>query len=213
MTLTDREESLVRALSRQIRMVVLCQILRTFWTGSTSSERNCRKRLALLSEHGLLNRVRVLAHPVLDLGAMGPVYRWQPGEPAPDPHRVSWQLQSRWTEPLRPTTVYLATPRAASIFGGASDGKVRNQCQVTHDVHVSEIYLHLKRSAPTLAAAWVGEDILAPSRKGQKLPDAILHDEAGNPRLVMECGGKYPPERVLAFHSDNERRGLAYELY
>jgi hypothetical protein len=215
MTLTGREQELVQALAACIRMVTLPQVHRTWWPATAAGERNCRRRLARLCAAGLLARGRVLAHPILSFEG-GPLFRWQPGEPAPDAHRLhrlSYQLQSRWTEALRPTTVYLATRRAAALFGGVADGKVRNSCQATHDLHVSEIYLHLKRTDPVLAACWVGEDILAPSRRGQKLPDAILCDPSGRPLLVMECGGAYPFERVMAFHLDQEARSLAYELY
>ena len=113
----------------------------------------------------------------------------------------------------REVTVYLATRRAAAIFGGRADGKIKNPSQVTHDIHLGALYLKFVREAPTLAAGWIGEDILAPTREHQKLPDAILHDGEGRPRLVIEFGGSYPTERVRDFHEDCAARGLPYELW
>ena len=109
--------------------------------------------------------------------------------------------------------VYLATRRAASIFGGKADGRIKNLSQVTHDIHLGALYLKFRREAPSLAAGWVGEEIFAPSREHQKLPDAILYDGQGQPRMVIEFGGAYPTERVKAFHEDCAARGLPYELW
>ena len=154
---------------------------------------------------------RVLARPLLPL--LEPAFRWKPGKDAPLFGELSWTLQKRWTEPAREVTVYLATRRAAAIFGGRADGKIKNPSQVTHDIHLRALYLKLVREAPTLAAGWIGEDILAPTREHQKLPDAILHDGEGRPRLVIEFGGSYPTERVRDFHEDCAARGLPYELW
>ena len=72
---------------------------------------------------GLPRRGRALPK-FLPRGGAGPVFKWKPGDAAPDFGQLAWTLQSRWTEPAREVTVYLATRRAASIFGGRADGRI-----------------------------------------------------------------------------------------
>ncbi|MEJ7637234.1 MAG: hypothetical protein WKF75_04390 [Singulisphaera sp.] len=55
--------------------------------------------------------------------------------------------------------------------------------------------------------------MLAPSRVDQKLPDAILHDGEGRPRLAIEFGGSYQAVRIADFHADCAARTLPYELW
>lgn len=209
--LTGREREIVSALASKIKMLSAEQIVREWWPVSEAAGRNARRRLSELVAAGLLARQRVEARPLLPMEA--PVFRWQPGEAAPDFASLSWQLQKRWTEPAREVTAYLGTRRAASIFGGRADGRMKNPAQATHDIHLGGLYLKLRGTAPTLAAGWIGEEILAPTRERQKLPDAILHDGEGRPRLVVEFGGAYPRERVEAFHEDCAARDLPYELW
>lgn len=228
MSVTGREREIVSALASKIRMLSFEQIRREWWPGSDaapseSADRNARRRLSELVEAGLLTRERVAAKPLLSLDA--PAFRWkpdagggpnvgsEPGEAAPEFSSLSWQLQKRWTEPEREVSAYLATRRAASIFGGWANGRIKNPGQATHDFHVGAVYLKLLRTAPTLAAGWIGEEMLSPTRQGQKLPDAILYDREGRPRLVVEFGGAYPAERVQSFHEDCAARQLPYELW
>lgn len=217
MSVTGREREIVSALASKIRMLSFEQIRREWWPDSDAADRNARRRLSELVEAGLLTRERVAAKPLLDITE--PVFRWKPNvgdgpsEPAPDFASLAWQLQKRWTEPEREVTAYLASRRAASIFGGWANGRIKNPGQATHDFHVGAVYLKLIRTAPTLAAGWIGEEILSPTRQGQKLPDAILYDREGRPRLVVEFGGAYPAERVQSFHEDCEARALPYELW
>ena len=146
------------------------------------------------------------------------LFRWKPGEEKPDYDKLSYQLQSRWTSrpgstEARSVTVYFASHRAAHLLGGEAVGRIKNPGQVTHDLHLTELYLKFLREAPLLASAWAGEELIAPSRVHQKLPDAMLLDSKRIPRLVVEFGGAYPPDRVKAFHEDCEMRGLPYEIW
>src|SRR5262245_41287594 len=58
-----------------------------------------------------------------------------------------------------------------------------------HDLHVTTIYLHMLRNRPADAEAWISEDLLAPSRRHQKLPDAMLQFADGRPSVVIEFAG------------------------
>jgi hypothetical protein len=209
--MTDRDREIVSALSARVKLLAFEDIVRRWWPPSSSALTNARRRLSALVEEGLLVRERAYARPKLPL--VDPVFRWKPGDASPAFGELSWKLQSRWKQDPREVTVYLATRRAAAIFGGKADGRIKNLSQVTHDVHLGAIYLKLCVEAPTLAAGWIGEGVLAPSRERQKLPDAILHDRDGRPRLVVEFGGAYPTDRVQAFHEDCARRELAYEIW
>ena len=211
MELTARDREILRALTTKIRVATFGQLARNFWPPGASGTLNARRRLAELVARELLKTTRVISHPLL--GLTRPVVTWRPGEPKPDAGEISATLQARWATEPREMTVYLAGRRAITLFGAPALGEIKNRYQVTHDLHVSEVFLFFQRTQALLAAAWVGEEILAPSRKDQKLPDAILHDDAGRPRLVIEFGGKYPARRVSAFHDDCAARGLPYELW
>ncbi len=211
MTFTERDEEIIRALLRKIRIISLEQITRAWWPDTTAGRTNAKRRVRELVEHKLLVRESVFARPLLALEA--PVFSWKPGKPGPDYGQLSYRLQSRWTTEPRRTTVYLASRRAANIFGATVPGRVKNPSHVTHDLHLSELYFKTLKDEPKLAQAWAGEDVIAPTRVHQKLPDAILLNEKGEPRLVMEFGGAYPPDRVQAFHEDCEARALPYELW
>jgi hypothetical protein len=209
--MTTRERELVSALASKIRLLSFDEILRSWWPPSKSASTNARRRLSELVNVGLLVRERAYARPRLPLEQ--PIFRWKPGEEPPDFGKLAWSVKSRWTEPPRDVTVYLATRRAAAIFGGRADGKIKNPSQATHDIHLGALYLKLMKDSPTIAAGWIGEEILAPTREHQKLPDAILHDREGRPRLVIEFGGAYPADRLQAFHEDCAERALPYELW
>lgn len=209
--LTGREKEIVSALTSKIRMLSFEVILGEWWPCSESAKTNARRRLSELVDARLLVRERAFARPLLPLAE--PAFRWKPGQEAPSFGELSWAIQKRWTEPSREATVYLATRRAASIFGGKAEGRIKNLSQVTHDVHLGALYLKFRREAPTLAAGWVGEEVFAPAREHQKLPDAMLYDGQGRARMVIEFGGAYPTERLRAFHEDCAARGLPYELW
>lgn len=125
---------------------------------------------------------------------------------------VSYRLRARWTEALRPVTVYTASDRAVRLYAG-SGGPLSHPLQVTHDLHVTAIFLRLLRENPGEATGWVSENVLAPLRRGQKIPDAEIHDANGRALKVIEFGGGYAPERVRKVHEDCERRLVPYELW
>ena len=144
---------------------------------------------------------------------LAPIVRWQPGQLAPDAQQISYRLQKRWKyKSSLPTIVYLATERTVQQFGGnfRSQTKV---AQVTHDLGLTATWIRYHQSDRQQAKFWVGEDVFAPSRHKQKLPDAVMLDRNGDPALLVEFGGRYSPERVAAFHSDAERRNIPYHLW
>ncbi len=216
MQLTDRDREILLSLTHKVRLLSLDQIARTWWNSSPTGIVNARKRLAILTDNNtpssdlLLRRLRANTHPELNLG--GPVLSWNPGELTPDFGALSYRLKSRWTEAIRPTTIYVATERAARYFGGFG-GKLRRPLQVTHDLHVAQIYLHLFQTNQEAAGAWVSEEQFGPERRHQKLPDAVLRDKNGQITRVIEFGGSYDPKHVERVHWDCVTRSLPYELW
>jgi hypothetical protein len=76
------------------------------------------------------------------------------------------------------------------------------------------MYLAVRQLSPATALNWIDEDRLAPFRRHQKLPDAVIAcDLRALPELVLEFGGNYPKSRLQAFHEDNEMRGLSYQIW
>ena len=153
---------------------------------------------------------RLRAHPELPLHR--PIWTWKPGDPEPPLGVVSYRLRNRWNCPLELVTIYTASDKAARICAGAG-GYPSHPLHITHDLHLSSIYIGLLQRNPVEAKAWVSERALAPLRRGHKLPDAEVQDAAGRTVKVIEFGGSYPPERVLKVHQDCERRQVPYELW
>ena len=214
MSLTPRDAALLVALCSKIRLLSLPQIAAAWWPDAADAEATAGRRLRKLAAADLVRRDRVPAAPLPPLDA--PVIAWRPGEPDPDCGAAAWTLQSRWeaTGGPRATAVFVAGKAAAKLYGGVSAGRLPAAFQATHDLGVSAMYLRLLRDDPAAADRWIGEDRLAPHRRGQKLPDAVLADDpAASPELVLEFGGAYDKRRVEAFHRDCARRGSAYEVW
>ena len=207
---TWRDDEIVSTLTTKISFVETSQAARTWWRDNTSGRDRAADRLRRLVLEGYLIALKLRVHPELQLER--PIISWQPGEVAPSFGPVSYRLRARWSEPLRWVTAYAASKRTGRVFAGNGGGPSR-PLQATHDLHVSAIYLRLLRESPGEARRWVSDNVLAPLRRGKKLPDAELHDPEGRTLKVIEFGGNYPPERVRKVHEDCERRGLPYELW
>jgi hypothetical protein len=204
----QRDLTLLEAMALRVRLIGQRQVADAFWRGHLA---NARRRLAQLSSNGMMTRSIVNAQPLPEL--MEPVVRWQPGQSEPSPDRVAFQLQSRWKfRALRPTVVYFPTEKTITQFGGRARSQIK-LTQVTHDLGVTAVWLRYTQQDSSKSVMWVGEDILAPTRIDQKLPDAALVDQHGEPKLLVEFGGSYGPARVAEFHNDAAARGLPYHLW
>ncbi len=206
--LTTRDRLVLEALSLRVRLIGLRQLADALWFGQIA---NARRRMKRLTVAELVRRETALARPLPDMHA--PVCQWQPGQAEPDAGEVSHRLQTRWRySALRTTVVYLPTEFTVSYFGGRQrHGPLTTQ--VTHDLGVTAIWLWFVRHQPKLAATWQGEDLIAPLRRGETLPDAVLAGPDGEPALLIEFGGSYRPRRVAAFHDDAALRGLPYQIW
>jgi hypothetical protein len=212
MRLVARDDDILRTLALRLRLLSLDQVASTWWEPGERGLVNARRRLALLVDAGMLRRLRVQVRPLPPLDR--PALAWRPDDPEPDFGAVAWCLQSRWKEPARATTVYIATRRGANQYGGRQRGELRREFQATHDLGVSAIYLRLRATNECEAKDWIGEDVLAPHRRGEKLPDAVLaHGPEARPRMVLEFGGSYDADRVRLFHRSCVDERQPYQLW
>ncbi len=202
-----RDLELLEALALRVRVVGQRQIAEALWGSHLA---NARRRLSRLTQEGLLSKQAVLARPLPEL--FEPVVRWQPGQQAPHSESIAFQLQSRWKyRCLRSTVVYFPTAQTITWFGGHQ--KAQPVSQITHDLGVTAVWLRFHLCSPALADRWTGEGVLAASRIGQKLPDAALLDNNGEPEILIEFGGAYAASRVAEFHNDAAARGLPYQIW
>ncbi len=209
LVLTRRDHDLLQALCQRVRLFSQRQVADDFWDGALP---NARRRLKQLSTNGLVTRMTVQARavPVLE----SPLATWRPGDSEPDFGQVAYRCQSRWRRrPTRPCSAWIATEKAAQIYGGVRRGELKNSTQATHDLGVAAVWLRLRKIAPQWADAWRGEDILAQTRIGEKLPDAFIVDSQEQVAWVIEFGGGYDSDRVRAFHEDCASRNLPYHLW
>lgn len=212
MRLVERDDDILRTLALRLRLLALDQVARTWWRPGERGLVNARRRLAMLAEAGLLRKLRLQVRPLPALDA--PAVVWRPSDPEPDFDAIAWRLQSRWREPPRTTTVYIATRRGANQYGGRQRGELRREFQATHDLGVAAVYLRLRASSQTEAKDWIGEDLLAPHRRGAKLPDAVLAERPeAAPRMVLEFGGAYDAGRVRRFHEGCVLEQWPYQLW
>ena len=209
--MTPRDDEILTALTSKVRFFSLEQIAREFWAEGPNGIRLARNRLIVLAGAGWLKKVRVLARPLLFLKK--PVWEWTPESPPPDCMAISRQLKNRWKMPARETDLFLASDKARGIFGGCVLGKVKNLCQTTHDLHVSEMFLRCRNLSPELVDAGVGEDEISRGGDDTTIPDAYLKNVDGGMARVLEFGGSYSPSRVCEFHAYCAEKPVSYELW
>jgi hypothetical protein len=205
--ITDRDREIVRTLLDKVRLLSEWQVATTWWAGAGAPT---ARRLRSLAEGGWLVGAWMLARPLLPLDV--PLVTWEPRGPAPEFGNLSWRAQSRWTSSASPTPVWRASTLAAARLGGTARSDVKNLCQVTHDLHVAQVYLGLLRDSDPRAAMWVGEDAVPPGLIRGFLPDALLL-RRGRIERAIEFGGAYPPGRFARFHEHCEFLGIPYTVY
>jgi len=204
---TDRDVTVLRALSLQVRLFGQRQLADALWAGDIA---NARRRLRRFVEMGLLQRNVVMARPLPEL--LSPVCAWQPGMETPNVSQIAFHLQSRWRyQALRSTVVFLPTEITVNHFGGRH--KAVMSTQVSHDLGVAEVWLWFCCNHSSYSKAWRGENLISDSEPGQSLPDAILVDSNDEPAMLIEFGGDYEANRIAAFHDDAVLRGLPYQIW
>jgi len=214
--LTKRDLEIFDALTRRVRVFSLQQIGRTWWADSGDSARVAENRLRILASEKLLRIESAPAHPEIQLTL--PVASWSLGAATPDFAAVSYRLQSRWQDHPVLTTCVSASKTAADRFGGYV-GRPPRAVERTHDIHMAQVFLLYRSHHPKLMRQWVFEEQIKAERRrlvrkstlGEKLPDVILRTSNG-PR-VIEFGGAYGKDKLVAFHGYCREHSLPYEIW
>lgn len=209
-SLTDRDTEILSVLTRRVRVLSDAQIAREWWTGASDPIAAARKSLRRLVNAGLLAHGTGMVHPILPLDAA--ICIWSPEQPPPDAEKVSYRLKSRWTGVPVASRWFSASDSAASLMGGFG-GRVPRPSELTHDIHMAELFLKLQRSEPQTAQTWASESELYSVGLGrnQRLPDAMVRDAVG--WRVIEFGGQYAPPKLRDFHDFCQARSLRYEIW
>jgi hypothetical protein len=207
---TERDFRIFELLTHKVPFATAQQVGRGFWLAGGSATASAEERLQKLACTGTLEVFTVRAHPERLLTE--PLLLWKPGDPLPSFGSLSYRLRTRWTEALKLIQIFTASERLGRRFAGTG-GRPNHPLQATHDLHMTTVYLHKLKLNPAEASGWVSDAILAPLRRGQKLPDAEIQDQHGRTIKVIEFGGSYPPERLRRVHDDAERRQVPYELW
>ena len=209
--LTQRDCDILECLSLKVRMFSIEQIGRTWWWGNRHKRSNALKRLRILEREGLIEIFEVLSHPEIELRK--PLAIWKPGRLRPDFAKLSYLLKHRWPDSHQMTSVAIATAKTAGRFGGFG-GRRPRRAEMTHDIHVSAVFLKFKTFRVSDARIWMSEDNYDAQReqlKGAKLPDAVLEKEDGF--LAIEFGGAYDKKKLAAFHRWCQSEQMPYEIW
>lgn len=207
--LTERDEEILNALCLRVKFFSQRQIADHWFEGDTP---NTRRRMNQLQGVGFLERIELRARSLPQL--VKPLIEWQPGEPTPAFGQAAHICKSRWCKRhVQTCTAYLATAAASQQFGGKAKGEIKREMQATHDLGVSQVWLQLDLTSPQLADLWQGEEMMAHTRRGQKLPDGFIVDAKGTTLSVIEFGGSYDEPRIREFHEDCADRSLPYQLW
>ena len=209
--MTPREEEILAAITNCVRAMSVEQIARTWWTSTDWGRSRAKSTMRRLASEGWLQLQQALSRPVSELVA--PLLTWQPYDCDPDFLTLSRSLHRRAKAAANSIEVVFATKKGASLFGIGSMPKI-TLTQMTHDLHVTEIFLNYRRHGLS-SDRWIGEDNLLFSWPVQQRPDAVLRSVAGSIYRAVEYGGDYSPERLLELHGafSSPPHRLAYEIW
>jgi hypothetical protein len=206
--ITTRDSAILDAITLRVRVLSLSQIVRWFWNGERQYGSAVR-RMNQLARAGLVEVVTMLAGT--EIALLEPLIAWRPGEPPPNWEALLTETRSRWVGPVRTARCVVATRRSAVRFGGVV--RPPRNSEVTHDLHLSQIYLRLRAANPHRARHWVGEFQCLSTFGGQgKVPDALLR-RPGQLIAVEVVGASYGARKLEEFHRFCVDKKLAYELW
>lgn len=173
--------------------------------------RRAAARMRSFYQSGLVEVKRLLLRPTPPIS--GPIAAWYPGDAIPLEGPISYRARRRWQSPAaaaRWTTVYVATARTVSRFGGKKCPRIKD---ATHDLGVSQTFIHFWQERGDLWSQWVGEDHYDHELCAPKVPDAVLLDRDGAVRLMVDYCGAYRPDRVRELIDLAVARKIPLELY
>lgn len=206
-TWSDHDFEIVDTLTCRVRVLSFAQISEG-WPSTRQGD--IRQWLLRLVDAGLLHRLVWNVH--LPPTGITPLFTWKFGASLPDFSRLTDQVRGRWNQDSKPCEVFVATKKAAKLFG-SSAGRIPPAHHRNHDLLLGAAFVHYRRWLPELAAHWRGEDAMPMAEKGVKNPDAFLVDNDDRPRRVVESAGRYSREQLEDFHQYCVESQLSYELW
>lgn len=212
-SITQRDDEILDALTLRVRLLSLDQVTRTWWSGMTYGKKAALRRLRQLGDAGKLLVFDLPAHPEIHLAQ--PVCRWKPRQPAPAFDSVSYKLSSRWTEPPIRHRAVIASKATGRHYGGWG-GRFPRGTERTHDLHMATVFLVKLKCRDFSTPNWLSEEKIRERRARKRsgklghLPDAVI---ARPKRLAVEFGGAYSPDKLRSFHAYCEEVGLPYEIW
>jgi hypothetical protein len=209
--ITSRDEQILLALTKKCRVMTSEQAARSWWGGQVDSQANATRRLRKLVRMGWLLEFMLFSRPLLALRE--PLVSWNLNNDAPSFNALAWKALSRWREPACRLPVFAASPRSLRHFGIPRRRAIKSPFQVTHDLHVTQVFLVYRQRWPDLASLWVGEDDGSSDDRSGIVPDARLLAPSGQAIRAIEFGGRYRADRLQAFHDGCVQRNLPYEVW
>lgn len=206
-SLTERDREVVGTLTNRLRALALKQVADTWWAGS---EQPAHRRLAQLADAGF---VSLKTAPVQLLSPSTPLITWTPNQVEPEFGSVAYQLARRWLAQPTRHVVVSATREARTRFGSVG-GRFPRRVELSHDLLLASVFLRLLADEPGTAETWKLDEAIYRTRikrHNEKLPDAEVR--RGGRVWVIEAGGKYPRDRLVAFHGYCVERERSYELW
>ena len=207
--MTPREKEIVKVLADSVRVLSIDQVASAWWSETRWGRSRAKSALSGLVHEGWLHVQQALSRPVLQLTA--PIVEWRPEQIQPDLNAAALKLHRRAMTHAIPQTVYYASSKAVCLFGSGRAPTIK-LTQMTHDLHVSEVYLHY-RTQERAAEDWVSEDRLPRDWLVKVRPDAAIRDHEGSIARAVEYGGDYPVSRLIEIHEQLASVGIGYELW
>ncbi len=134
----SREKEILAALTNCVRVMTLDQVARIWWSEKRWGISRAKKSLRELADAGWVIFCDVTSRPIYRLER--PLFSWQPADSEPAFSELSQQLHQRAMVSAEIVSVVYATGQSNSLFGAGTLPKVK-LTQMTHDLHVAEIYL------------------------------------------------------------------------
>lgn len=207
--MSPHEEQILRSLANDVRVLSLKQVARTWWTNTRWGRSRAKAAMTELERNGWLQIHCSLARPISELHH--PLITWQPMDDTPDFWRLSRVLQNRAMANASLTPFVFASSRTIVLFGLGRSPTIK-LTQMTHDLHVSEVYLRYRLNGLP-SSQWKSEDRLPQGWPLRERPDAVLVDENNHPFRAVEYGGSYPPSRLAELHAGLSSVELDYEVW
>jgi DNA-binding Lrp family transcriptional regulator len=199
-----RGDQLSFCLTKKCRCLTISQCARLLGV----SEAEVKRKVKKLEAKGFAKSYQMMIHPEISLS--GPVLDWALGqEGLPDFGALSWALKSRWKMPPKQMQIVTATKEAKKFIGGCCGGRKPRVREVSHDIHVSSVYLWYRERDAECDRLWESEDTFMSwgCLETARVPDAIYFADSGfvEDGTIIDFGGSYSKQKLEAMHDEYSR--------